>query len=242
MSNIFLCSDLHTNFYRDGGKDLIDQCYAEDVDIAIVAGDLSITVNDLLQDNIKMFCDKYPEFIFVTGNHDYYHNAFRKVDDLLKQLDSRISNFHFLNNDRITLLGHSFVGATLWFPRNTQTDSNKHMLDDFRYIKDCDPIVYQKHKKTIDFFEDNIKEDDIVITHHMPTYKNVGPKYKNSPLNCYFACDLDDMIRDKKPSNWFCGHSHIGCSYLYYSTYMVANPFGYPGENSFYNNSFIIRI
>lgn len=242
MMDILLCSDLHTNFHRDGGKSLINGLYSKDVDVAVVAGDLSVITNNLLQDNIKILCDKFSEVVFVTGNHCYYLSTFDRVDEIIRDLESKISNFHFLNNDRIIIDKQSFIGGTLWFPRSANATANKHMLNDFTCIPNCDPIAYERHEETVDYFENNLEEGDIVVTHHMPTYKSVGTKFQTSPLNCYFVCDLDDMIKAKKPSHWLHGHSHSNCDYLYYSTRICCIPFGYPRENPFFQDSFIIRI
>lgn len=239
MINVFLCSDLHSNFHRDAGKSMISGCYTKDVDVAVVAGDLSIFSH--LDMNIKMFCDKYPNVVYVTGNHEYYHSTFERIDEIVRELELKIANFHFLNNDRVVIDGQPFIGGTLWFPRSTAAGMYKHMLNDFACIPSCDPIAYERYEETVEFFENNMEENDIVVTHHLPTYKSVDQRYATSPLNCYFACDLDDMIKDKKPSHWLHGHTHHNCDYLHHSTHIAANPFGYPGENHFYDDSFIFR-
>lgn len=231
MTTLLPFSDLHTNFHRDGGKSIIDGLYNKDVDIAVSAGDLSVIVNNLLQDNIKQLCDKFLEVVFVSGNHSYYHSSLVKVDDILRDLEVKIPNFTWLNDSRVTINGVSFIGGTLWFPRSPAATANEHLLNDFNYIDDIQD-VYDRHEATVDFLEQNIQEGDIVVTHHMPTYRSVAPKYKSSSLNCYFACDLDKMIEDKKPKLWLHAHTHSSCDYYMFNTRVVCNPLGYPEEGN----------
>jgi len=242
MTEILLCSDLHTNFHRDGGKSTIKSLYEKDVDIAVVAGDLSILVSNLLQDNIKMFCDKYPEVVYVSGNHEYYHSSFPKVEEVLADLQSSLSNFTWLNNDRVEVAGHMFIGATLWFPDSVAAQINKRHLNDYRYITDFEPEVYRRNEETVEFFENNMQQGDIVVTHHMPSHQCIDLKFKSSSLNCFFACRLDALIANKKPAVWMYGHTHFGDSFTYKSTQLAANPMGYPGENPFFHDSFTIKV
>ena len=48
MIEILLCSDLHTNFHRDGAKSAIKSLYEKDIDVAVIAGDLSILRHHLI--------------------------------------------------------------------------------------------------------------------------------------------------------------------------------------------------
>lgn len=242
MINILPCSDLHTNFHRDGGKSVIKSLYEKDVDVLVVAGDLSIITNNLLQDNIKSLCDKYPNVVYVAGNHEYYHSSFSRVDEILSDLDSQLSNFVWLNNNRVEVAGKMFIGATLWFPDSVAAQINKKFLNDYRYIVGFEPEVYERYTETVDFLENNIQEGDIVVTHHMPSHVCVDLKFRKSNLNCFFACRLDALISRTKPAVWIYGHTHYGNSFMHYSTNLVGNPLGYPGENPFFSDCFTVRV
>lgn len=241
MTNIFLCSDLHTNFHTDHGKSLIKSCHSKDVDIAVIAGDL--TTRSYLESNLRVLCNIYPEVVYITGNHEYYHSSFDKIDNILRNLENKVSNFTYLNNDRKTVSGLNFIGATLWFEKTDDALRYKLALNDFRCIVDCDPMVFDKYIESVQFLKNNIQKDDIVITHHLPTYKSVAPTYKNSPYNCFFACNLDYLILDKKPALWLHGHTHQFCDYMYGYTRIACNPVGYPYENPFQTvKPFVIEV
>jgi predicted phosphohydrolase len=241
MTTLLHCSDLHTEQHRDGGKSVIDGLYNKDVDIAVVAGDLSITANNLLQNNIKMLCDKFQNVVYVLGNHEYYNSSLARVDEILGNLESEISNLTWLNDSRAIVEGVSFIGGTLWFPRNQTTMSNEYLLHDFNCILDSAQI-YNRHEITANFLKQNMQENDIVVTHHLPTQKSIAPKYKGDVRNCFFACDLDNVIEDKKPKVWLHGHTHTACDYLYHSTRITCNPFGYIRENNPFSDSFTIEV
>lgn len=242
MTNILLCSDLHTNFHRDGGKSVINSLYNKDVDVAVVAGDLSIVVNNILQDNIRQICDRFPNVVFVAGNHEYYHSSFTRVDSVLAELQDEICNFTWLNDNRVQIAGRYFIGATLWFPQSPAAQANKMFLNDFRCVSDFEPEVFNRNAGTVDFFDKHMKEGDVVVTHHMPTHKCVDIMFKSSNLNCFFACDLDDLIEAKKPAAWLYGHTHYGNHFMYRSTQMACNPMGYPGENLDFFDAFVIKV
>ena len=241
MAKIFLCSDLHTNFHKDGGKSVI-KSFIKDVDIIAVAGDLSIITNGLLQENIRMLCEEYPEVVYVSGNHEYYHSSFSSIDSILNNLESELDNFTWLNNTKKEVGGVDFIGCTLWFPNSTAAQINKGFLNDYRCISGFEPAVYDRNEYSINYLESNIKEGDVVLTHHMPSYKCVHKKFAKSRFNCFFACRLDALISRTKPSVWMYGHTHFNGDMMIGDTKVVANPFGYPGENPFFKDDLVIEV
>jgi len=240
--NILPCSDLHTNFHKDGGKSIIKSLRKKDVDVLVVAGDLSIITNNLLQDNIKQLCNEFPEVVYVSGNHSYYHSSFDRVDDILSDLRTRIYNFTWLNDDRVEINGTNFIGATLWFPNSANVQTNKNYLNDFNCIVGFEPEVFVRNKNTIEFLANNIQKGDVVVTHHMPTYKCVNAKFVGSRYNCFFACNLDVMIKQTKPALMICGHTHHPCDFTLFDSRIIANPLGYPGENPYFKDDLIVRV
>ena len=240
MTKIFICSDIHTVFHADGGKSAIKSLASDDVDIAVVAGDLS-TVDDI-ETSLNRLCDKYPNVVFVSGNHEYYGATFQHVDDSIRDVESKLSNLTFLSDDRTNIDGVNFIGATLWFAMSGAAKQHKACLNDFRYILHCDPIAFDRYNQTVKYLYANIEEGDIVVTHHLPSYQSIGPQYVGSPLNCYFANNLDSLIIDKKPKMWIHGHTHVACDYMIEDTRVICNPLGYPAEQSYFNDSLIVEV
>jgi Icc-related predicted phosphoesterase len=241
MTSILVCSDLHTNFHKDWGKSVISSLKTKNVDIAVIAGDLSTM--HILPENIEQLCDIYPEVVFVTGNHEYYGcKSMNELHDVLHECEQKHNNFHFLNQTRKTISGINFIGGTLWFADSPDARAYQNSINDFTYIKDCDPLAFELYDQTVKYLSNNIQNGDVVVTHHLPSYKSVAQQYVGSKLNCYFANHLDELIKNKNPSVWIHGHTHSPCDYTLGNTRVCANPFGYPHENLNFNHSFILNI
>jgi Icc-related predicted phosphoesterase len=242
QKNILLISDLHTDFHRDAGKSAIKSLYAKDVDICVCAGDLSARIN-ILETNICELSNKFPEVVYVTGNHEYYHASnFEEIHFMLRDLESKLGNFVWLNNQRIKIDGLYFIGATLWFPRTVAAQINKRGFNDFNYVPNCDPIAFELNENTVRFFEQEMQPGDIVVTHHAPSYKSVSPQFIGSCYNCYFANHLDGLMNRKQPAVWMHGHMHSNCDYQFGQTRVCCNPHGYPAENQVFDDSFTVRV
>jgi predicted phosphodiesterase len=69
------------------------------------------------------------------------------------------------------------------------------------------------------------------MTHHLPSFKLINEKYKNSKLSSLFATDLEDIIKKYKIDYWICGHSHNKNNIQINNTILTLNPVGYPGED-----------
>jgi predicted phosphodiesterase len=233
-------SDLHIDFHRDYGRSLIDSLN-KDADVAVVAGDVAAYHH--FRRGIVDICAEYPKVVYVAGNHSYYEAPnFDQVNDILSDLEVKLGNFVWLNNRRVAIDGVNFIGATLWFKRTQAALINKPALNDFRYIPNCDPRVFDEYERTVKYFEAEMQVGDIVVTHHSPSYKSISPQYKNSDINCYFANRLDSLVIDKKPKYWFFGHTHSCCDFMIDNTRLVANPFGYPSENPMFNDSLVVEV
>ena len=49
---------------------------------------------------------------------------------------------------------------------------------------------------------------NVIVTHHVPTFRNYPEKYKDSFINEAFAVELLDFIRTFAPDYWIYGHTH----------------------------------
>ena len=103
-------------------------------------------------------------------------------------------------------------------------------------------LYNQLNLQCIDFLKTSLEnpenKDCVVITHHLPSYSLIAPKYKTqgqSPydINQWFYCNLDSLIQEhnSKIKCWFYGHTHTPGKKNIGDTIMACNPIGYPGEN-----------
>ena len=90
-------------------------------------------------------------------------------------------------------------------------------------------------KKITGLIED-LPQNIIVITHHLPIYNLINDYYKQYKyrlLNQWFYCDLDVLIEKNKNKIkcWVYGHTHIPCEKNEYNIDFICNPIGYKNEN-----------
>jgi predicted phosphohydrolase len=229
---IQILSDLHLEFFDFGKERFIKSLIPEeDVDVLVLAGDIS--TKSSITNDLKFICDNWKNVVFVAGNHEYYHSSFNEMNDILDNLN--ISNLNILDNDFIDIEGQRFIGSTLWFHDGPKNQSQSHFLNDFRCIKDFQDEVYEKNLKTLEFFKEQVNTQDIVVSHHLPLEESVADQYKNDWFNCFFLCDMSELISNKKPKLWIHGHTHGSFDYNKGKTRVICNPYGYVNRDENFN-------
>ena len=223
-------SDLHCETHSDGGLRMLDELPVVS-DVLVVAGDLA--PHSHLVQSVDMLCNKFPHVVHVPGNHEYYFSDRGEVNNDLVKLQRRFSNFHSINCGTVEIGGQRFVGATGWFPDSPTNWAYENMLNDFRMVKGFKKWVYQVHKEHRQFLLDNVRPDDVVVTHHAPTELSIHPKYAGNQYNRFYVANFQDVIEQCKPKLWIHGHMHNRFDYEYGPTRVVCNPMGirYLGEN-----------
>ena len=238
---IQILSDTHIDHYGVGPANFFSQKINWMCDVLVIAGDVSSF--RFLKQAIEYLANGQFQIIFVAGNHEFYGKSFEEVEDTLRDLESKHLNFHWLNNNHVTISNQRFIGGTLWFEKSKESTDKyiKRYLSDFSYIKNFEPEVFERFEASKKFLEEKIQQDDIIVTHHMPSYKCIDEKYKYSLLNCYFANNLDYIIKKKCPKIWIYGHTHAAQDFFIDKTRMLCNPYGYPHEKS-RADKFVVKI
>ncbi|MBV6625934.1 MAG: metallophosphoesterase [Rivularia sp. (in: Bacteria)] len=233
---IQLISDLHIDFLPDFGKSLLNKIKNSEVDILVVAGDLAPINHPAFEKGLIELTSYYPIVIIVLGNHEYYYSSPQEVERITTYLQKLIPNFYILENQTIELSGITFAGTTLWYKRTPEACKQETTKKQFQIISSFNPWVYQQNQAAREFLV--TVDADIIITHHLPSSKSVEPKYKNDS-NCFYVCDVEDIIHTNQPKYWLHGHTHINCNYQIGNTRVIANPYGYPHES---NSGFIEQL
>src|SRR3990167_10049583 len=174
MTTLLPISDLHVEFRPDEINNFVDSL--PDADIVSLAGDIS--TKKYLPKTINLFCNKYKNVVYVRGNHEQFESSFKEIDELLLKLSGSYKNFHYLENKRIQIEGHNFIGCTLWY-----SDHDSYWCD-FIYIKD-NYLINIKHDQSRQYLKNNVQEGDIVVTHMLPHRQCVDLKYAFSSYNCF---------------------------------------------------------
>ena len=223
---IFPISDTHLELHKDGGKSFAKSLDPEGVDVLIAAGDI---ISLLDPSPLYRLCDRFKDarVLYVYGNHEFWKQS---VDEALESL-SKISypNLTILNNSTVEIGGRKFHGSPLWFCESDvlRTGLIDAHFADFMTISGFKPWVYREHEKCSKWLRDTVRDGDVVITHHLPSYKCVSPRWQNSLDNCFFASYQDETIWLCEPSVWIHGHGHDSIDTMLHKTRMIRNPFGY---------------
>ncbi len=238
-----LISDVHLEFHLDGGRGFIDDLDPTGVDVIVVAGDFATV--PLLASRLTQLCDRYPQVVYVAGNHEFYKSSPFEVQTLLGGLEEELPNLTWLRRHRVSVAGLMFAGATLWFADQPGNETLSGQVSDFRYIEDFVPWVYEENRRDAAFLRRSAGRADVVVTHHLPSQRCVPARFAASPMNRFFVCELEDaMATQPGPSLWLHGHTHDSVDVDLHGTRVVANPFGYRGHemNSGYDPRLLLRV
>lgn len=230
-----IISDLHVTHLKDHGHRFFGELVPETgASTLIIAGDVAGSHWwKVSKDHIEVVCGSYENVLFVAGNHDYYGTTFQEGDARVRDLESQIGNFHFLEKDVLTLEGVKIAGCSLWFKQDPMNVMYERFMNDFALIQEFKPGVYERNVESQEFLKQLPADIDILITHHLVSPQSVHAKYQNHPINRYFLCDVSEVILDLRPKFCIHGHTHLPCDYRIGETQVVCHPKGYPGENSF---------
>jgi Icc-related predicted phosphoesterase len=227
-------SDLHFEFHRDGGREMVESL--ADADVCLCVGDLSNAAG--IWDALLLLLVKYAHVVFVFGNHEFYGSNIpavkKKVERLRRKLPTlhgKLGQLHVLDNSTCEIEGRRFVGTTMWFRDQPGNALVARHLNDFHVIGNASRRIYEENEKALAFLDETVMSTDVVLTHHLPAEMSVHPKWKGNDLNPFFLCDVEPLIRDRQPKLWVHGHTHDSCDYAIGTTQVVCNPFGYAGQD-----------
>lgn len=236
MSKFRIISDLHLEFYKNIKK--IERVIQKikndkDIDYLILSGDI-VTLDSISFLN-TFIENNYKNIFYILGNHELYKNKIPenkiKYDDAIKHYRNYVKNLNsnivFLENDIYTTKENiKIAGCTLWSD-----------IDDYSYSKLSDKFFISQeecvnaHKNSENFLKKAIDENvDIIMTHHLPSYKLVSEKYKDSQINSGFYSNLDHVFNGYN-GYWICGHTHEPFEKVIKDTKFICNPLGYPSGN-----------
>lgn len=229
-------SDLHTELYKKPSAFAGTFSIAPEIDVLVLAGDIVDVCRQSPEEVTSVlghFCQRAPNVVYVTGNHEYwgYESAKgtrEKTHALLAEFSEKNPNFHWLNNSEVTLDGQHFVGGSLWFTHFPGIELYEKGWSDFKHVSGLSEWVYKSNRAFHQFAMEHVREDTIVVTHHLPNRRSVHPTFHNDPGNIFFVSDMTEVIYARRPKLWFHGHTHCSVDYNHDATRVICNPFGYP--------------
>ena len=242
---IRLFSDLHFEHHVDKGQSFVDGLDPSGCDVLVIAGDLVNQDAGIIL-ALTMLCRKFKNVpvVYVTGNHELYASDRGRLNNALRRAKEVNENLLCPQNETVNISGHRILSSTLWFPKTLLAVRQASHWSDFICIRGLDKWVYEENEKSVLFLRQNLQEGDIVVTHHLPTFSSVHPRFAGSLTNCYFVCDIEDLIKERKPRLMMHGHTHESMRYWIGGTEVACNPFGYVGfdQNPRFDEKLTIEI
>jgi predicted phosphohydrolase len=230
------CSDLHLEF-PDNYNFIKENPLKVEGDILVLAGDIVPFAHiEEFDDFFDYVSDNFEYVYWIPGNHEYYH-----YDISVKGIsfnEQIRENVFLINNTSVVHGDVRFLFTTLWSEITPDNQWNiRSRLSDFRVINNKSntlSINYYNylHKQSVAFLkeelENNESENTVVVTHHVPTFKNYPEKYKSSNINQAFTVEMHDFINNSNIDCWIYGHHHINTEeFEINNTKLLTNQLGY---------------
>ena len=246
-------SDLHLEFIKPKELNVFLDKIPIGVknEICILAGDIGNPYSSNYKDFMNYINNNFNKTFVIPGNHEYYKNDIKNLNEYFNEslLKDLYPNITFFNNSYEYYNGYKFIGSTLW--THIYNYNPLVSINDFYQINHFDYKDYNKlHLESIEFLENSIdfdKNNNIIITHHGPSFKLLNKEYdieKYKKYQQYFYSDMDDFILKFKNNItcWFYGHTHKPLDFYIENIPFLCNPIGYPNENKIidFNKSFTI--
>jgi predicted phosphodiesterase len=249
-------SDLHLNFYgKEWKRRIVINPQAE---ILIVAGDICSPYDKEYENFISHVSSLFKYVIIISGNHEYYRpkknvgfyegDWMEIIDNMIRCIIDKYDNVKYLQNSSFDVpdTDITIYGTTLWsniYQRELPliydmlTDySDRYGIPDFTCEKSIQ--MFEHNREMLDkFLLESRNRKVIVVTHHLPSYKLISPKYMSCGINSAFASQID-ISQYVNIYSWIAGHTHTPVE----SDIYHVNPVGYPKENMNVNTDKIISI
>jgi predicted phosphohydrolase len=220
-------------------------------DNMVLAGDIGNPFDRMYKDYIRYCSFEYENTILVSGNHEYWNTDVHCMEEIDNQIDNVVSNFYFLNNNGVEFDNVCFIGNTLWSqlkPRPKRKGRGRGNEANIKYkgklVTGTDLTKF--HKKDRKWLENSIDthinnkdsinntKDIIVVTHYLPSYKLVHPKFNTKRYRKSldrFYTDLDHMIKPPIIA-WVGGHSHCNMNIKVNDVDLMINAYGYSDKTN----------
>lgn len=102
-----------------------------------------------------------------------------------------------------------------------------------------------EHERCLTFIKDAVAYSQaahkIVVTHHVPSFRMLHPKFQGSKANVAFTVELEDYITDSGIDYWIYGHSHTNIDARIGKKIFTVNRLDNKEGRSFFREVFIRR-
>jgi DNA repair exonuclease SbcCD nuclease subunit len=234
-------SDIHLEMYNEQEAKL-NKLFARIKPIApflIMAGDIGYPSRKSYKNFLNYLSPLYKRIFITSGNHEYYQSceSVDATDMHIREIVSTFPNIIFLQCEVYDLSQDlpdtdlMIYGGTFW---SDISPSEEHVITrsmrDYVHIKDFTVGLSRKyHKTAVAGLENALELHDnkrfIVISHHLPSYSLIHPRFISSGINSAFASEIP-IANDTRIVAWVAGHTHETIQ----KGKFYVNSIGYKGE------------
>ncbi len=232
---IHFASDLHIEFRNNYNYIYNNILKLKDTpnDILLLLGDTFVINNIFYNDKFfDLISSKFKDVYLLLGNHEFY-NKF-DISQAGKQFYKKIrNNVHLVNNFSFYYNKRKIILSTFFSHINPENEFNiLNSLNDFKHIYYNNNIITIKqynefHKICFEYIKNEIEDNCIIGTHHVPTELVINPEYKNDSIREAFVTEYFDFIYDNNISYWLYGHNHYTNNDKINNTIIKSNQLGY---------------
>lgn len=211
-----------------------------------VCGDVGHARSPQFAEFMRQVSDTFEKVFFVPGNHEfglgttYNRKAVTKLEPVLRHLCRRLGNVDYLDRETaiIRTPGEDITvaGSILWSrPMPSVTDPMydggvgtgfgggylEHVAEHTAHVEWLTQVLRQHETK----------RKVVVLTHFVPTFRLIEPRFKKLGLRATsrYATDLEHLFRPPLHA-WLCGHTHSVLETTVNGIPTAVNAFGYSGE------------
>lgn len=153
---IKVVSDLHLEFgtisIENNGADVLilsgDICVAKDLNDKDVYETMGHNKSSMYHTFFQECCARFPNVIYIAGNHEHYHGDYPKSIPRLKEKLGYLVNLHILDKESVMLNDVLFIGGTLWTDMNKEDPITlshiRGIMNDYRIVDNTDEVVHYK--------------------------------------------------------------------------------------------------
>ncbi|WP_020160026.1 metallophosphoesterase family protein [Methylobacter marinus] len=243
---IHLLSDLHNEIHP-----FTPSLHAQEADVVVLAGDIDIKARGIAWASETFSCP----VIYVPGNHEYYKGHLDYT--LAKMRAAACERVRVLDCDEWILGGMRFLGATGWTDysatgntavaeweaEQSMTDFKKIRVRSYHKVQPLDFI--KRNERTRKWLRDRLSEAfdglTVIVTHHAPSVLSLAKTKTVNHLDAAYANQWESLMGQPN-TFWLHGHTHLAVDYTFQGSRVIANPRGYPKENTGFDPDLLIEL
>jgi predicted phosphodiesterase len=253
MDRVQYLSDLHLERVSPWNwPSVLDVCLKPSAATVILAGDMGSDRDGSLEAVLQCATERWRHVVYVMGNHEFYDEDKRSVEDIEAAVGALVARFpsvHWLHHGHPEWVPGEdsglppcvFIGCTLW----ADVAGKATGINDFKASSispDSMSAMWQRDTGVLARCLARWREAEgeasaetgrkiVVVTHHMPSFGLISPKYAMAQGKHAFASRSEWLMPGV--SFWVYGHTHdAGTKVMEPGCVCCVNAVGYMSEHT----------